>query len=161
MLRQDRSVPEGGSQIEVTRGLAQITLKPPPILRIQRPRSSRSLAFPQSVQAALLEAIHPALHGRAVLAEQLRDFSAGLPRRHQQQSMQSVIVARLLATSDLLLNRYSHHLSILDLQLAHRLSPREKNGAIISRCCIIYVVVFNCEPEPMLAASNLMSWGQR
>jgi hypothetical protein len=84
------------------------------------------------------------LHGRAVLAEQLRDFSAGLPRRHQQQSMQSVIVARLLATSDLLLNRYSHHLSILDLQLAHRLSPREKNGAIISRCCIIYVVVFKC-----------------
>src|SRR5579863_1306028 len=91
----------------------------------------------------MLEAIHPALHGRAVLAEQLRDFSAGLPRRHQQQSMQSVIVARLLATSDLLLDRYSHHLSILDLQLAHRLSPRQKNDAIISRCCIIYVAVFN------------------
>jgi hypothetical protein len=82
------------------------------------------------------------LYGRAVLAEQLGDFSAGLSRGHQQQSMQSVIVARLLATSDLLLDRNSHHFSILDLQLAHRLSPREKNDAIISRCCIIYVVVF-------------------
>src|SRR5882724_5240381 len=143
MLRQDRTVPEGGSQIEVTRGLAQITLKPPPILRIQRPRSSRSLAFPQSVQAALFEAAHPALHGRAVLAKQLRDFSAGPPRGHQQQSMQSVVVTRLLATSDLLLDRYSHHFGVLNLQLAHRLSPREKNDAMISLCCITYVVVFS------------------
>jgi len=46
--------------------------------------------------------------------------------------MQSVIVTRLLAASDLLLDRYSHHLGILDLQLAHRLSPREKVRAIIS-----------------------------
>src|SRR6266850_7618667 len=143
MLRQDRTIPEGGSQIEVTRGLAQITLKPPPILRIQRPRSSRSLAFPQSVQAALFETAHPALHGRAVLAKQLRDFSTGSTRAHQQQSMQSVVVTRLLATSDLLLDHYSHHLSVLNLQLAHRLSPREKNDAMITSCCIIYVVVFS------------------
>jgi Glutathione-dependent formaldehyde-activating enzyme len=53
-----------------------------------------------------------------------------------------VVVARLLATLDLLLDRYSHYLSILNLQLAHRLSPREKNEAMISLCCIIYVVVF-------------------
>jgi hypothetical protein len=143
MLRQDRTVPEGGGQIEVTRGLAQITLKTPPTLRIQRPRSSRSLAFPQSVEAALFEAAHPALHGRAVLAKQLRDFSAGSPRRHQQQSMQSVVVTRLLATPDFLLDRYSHHLSVLNLQLAHRLSPREKSGAMIASCCIISVVVFS------------------
>src|ERR1035441_9886188 len=56
--------------------------------------------------------------------------------------MQSMIVARLLATRDLLLNRYSHHISILNLQFAHRLSPREKNDAMISLCCIISVVVF-------------------
>jgi integrase/recombinase XerD len=48
------------------------------------------------------------------------------------QVYQSVIVTRFLATSDLLLDRYSHHLGILDLQLAHRLSPREKICAIIS-----------------------------
>src|SRR5579863_9837975 len=94
----------------------------------------------------MLKAIHPALHGRAVLAEQLRDFTAGLPCRHQQQSMQSVIVARLLATSDLLLDRNSHHLSVLDLQLAHRLSPREKNDTIIPLCCIIYVAMFSYSP---------------
>src|SRR5258707_10525516 len=128
MFRQDRTVPEGGSQIEVARGLAQITLQPPPILRIQRPRSSRPFAFPQSIEAALFEAPPPALHGCPVLAKQLRDFPAGMPRRHQQQSMQSMIVTRLLAPSDLLLDRYSHHLGILDLQFAHRLSPREKNG---------------------------------
>src|ERR1039457_7119279 len=56
--------------------------------------------------------------------------------------MQSMILARLLATRDLLLNRYSHHISILNLQFAHRLSPREKNDAMISLCCIISVVVF-------------------
>jgi type I restriction enzyme S subunit len=40
------------------------------------------------------------------------------------------------------LDRNSHYLSILDLQLAHRLSPREKDEAMISPCCITYVVVF-------------------
>ncbi|HEX3837844.1 MAG TPA: hypothetical protein VHW25_12850, partial [Steroidobacteraceae bacterium] len=46
-------------------------------------------------------------------------------------------------TLNLLLDRYSHHLGVLNLQLAHRLPPREKNEAIIALCCIIYVVVFN------------------
>src|SRR5271168_2466308 len=143
MLRQLRSVPQRGRQVEVSRGFAQVRLQLAPTLCIQRARSARSLAFAQCVQAALFEAVHPALHCRAVLAKQCGDLAAGLPRRHQQQSVQSVVVARLLATLNLLLDRYSHHLSILDLQLAHRLSPGEKNEAIISPCCIIYVVAFS------------------
>ena len=49
-----------------------------------------------------------------MLAKQFGDFSAGLPRGYQQQSMQSMVVTRLLAARDLLLNRYSHYLSILN-----------------------------------------------
>src|ERR1035438_8821928 len=70
--------------------------------------------------------------------------------------MQSMIVARLLATRDLLLNRYSHHISILNLQFAHRLSPREKNDAMISLCCIISVVVFR---RMWLGSFRGFAWG--
>jgi hypothetical protein len=70
-------------------------------------------------------------------------LAAGVPCRHQQQPVQSVVVARLLTTLNLLLDRYSRHLSILDLQLAHRLYLREKNRAMIPQCCILYVVMFN------------------
>ncbi len=40
--------------------------------------------------------------------------------------MQSMVIMRLLITSSLLLDRYSYHLTILDLQFAHLLSPRDK-----------------------------------
>ena len=95
------------------------------MLRIERAGSSRSLAFAQSVQAALLEAAHPALHRGPVLTEQIGDFAARLTGGHEQQPVQAMVVARLLASPDLLLNGDSHYLSILDLQLAHRPSPRE------------------------------------
>lgn len=60
--------------------------------------------------------------------------------------MRSMVVTRLLAAGDLLLNRYSHHFGILDLQLMRRLSPGTNNDAMISSCCIIYVVVFGADP---------------
>src|ERR1022692_4438038 len=69
--------------------------------------------------------------------------------------MQSMILARLLATRDLLLNRYSHHISILNLQYAHRLSPREKNDAMVSLCCIISVVVFKTLTLSTIAMAGL------
>src|SRR5271154_3058343 len=113
---------------------------------------SRSLAgFCASPIATCANPLHPACAVGPIA--RLRAVRPGRPLRsgspsvalscRSRQTVQSVVVARLLATLNLLLDRYSHHLSILDLQLAHRLSPGEKNEAIISLCCIIYVVMFN------------------
>jgi ribosomal protein L16 Arg81 hydroxylase len=53
-----------------------------------------------------------------------------------------MVVTRFLATGNLLLQGYSHHFRISDLQFAHRPPPGEVNDAIISSCCIIYDVTF-------------------
>lgn len=119
MLGKQLAIPKAPRQAEGVRALAEVPLQRLPLPRRQRPRTTGPLALPQSVKAALLKSLDPALHSAPVLAEQLGHLPAALPRRDQQQAMQSVVVPGFLGTLNFLLDGDAHHVGVGNLKFSH------------------------------------------
>jgi hypothetical protein len=123
VLGQELPVPQIGRVSELAWGAAKLTRHTLPSAPIERTRTPGTLALPQAFEAPVLEALHPALHGAGILVEELGHRPGAFAFRHQQQPVQSVVVARFLGAGDLLADRHLHDLGIADLELAHRRLP--------------------------------------
>jgi hypothetical protein len=66
----------------------------------------------QAAQSLGCKARHPALHRAAVFPNQVGDLLAAVAAGAQQQPVQSMVVARLIGSSDFLVDRPSHDVSI-------------------------------------------------
>ena len=119
VLGQQVAVPQRLRKPELTRSAPQIVVQALPVLLAQSPWSPRTLALLQSGKADLLKAIDPALHGTLALAEPKRRLARAHAVRHQQQSMQPMIVPRLIIALDLLAYGNTHYLRVADFQLPH------------------------------------------
>src|ERR1700687_1355132 len=138
MLGEQRSVPQIGLQPQGSRRATQFPLEFAPLSRLQPARPAAALPFAQAFQSALVKSTDSALHRRRILAEQQTDLPTRLTGCDQQQPVQTMIVAGLIIPVDLLLDRQSHHLTILNLQLAHRHPPKER------RCNDITMMQYLC-----------------
>jgi hypothetical protein len=119
MITQKLSVPHVLPVAELPGRLAKILSDSGPRANVQGRRTARTATFLKACKPAPLKALHPILDGSSALAEQPGDLSTRKSRRDEQNSVQSVIIAGLLGTQDLLLQGYSHNLGVLDLQLSH------------------------------------------
>jgi hypothetical protein len=68
--------------------------------------------------------MNPTLNRGVILAEELRHLAARMARGEQQQPVQAMVVAGLLASPDLLLNGNPNDTGIVYLEPAHRSSRR-------------------------------------
>lgn len=122
VLGKIRAVPGVRAQAGIPRAPAQIRLQLAPLRCIERSGPTRSRAFPQRLQPALLEAMHPPLYGGVIFTEEHRYLAAGMPHGQKQQRVQSVIVAGLFAASDFLPDGDAHRVGIVDAELVHRVA---------------------------------------
>src|SRR5690348_12663349 len=70
VLGKIRAVPGVRAQTGIPRAPAQIRLQLAPLRCIERSGPTRFRAFPQRLQPALLEAMHPALYGGVIFTEE-------------------------------------------------------------------------------------------
>src|SRR6266446_270901 len=119
VLGQQHTIPQRLRKPKFARTAPQIALQALPVLVAESSRSSRPLALLQSGKADLLEAVHPALHRALALTEPQRRLSRAHAVSHQQDSVQSVIVPRLVVALDLLTYGNTHHIRVADFQLPH------------------------------------------
>jgi predicted nicotinamide N-methyase len=101
--RQRLAVPQINRQTDIARSAAQNAVDFPQLCRVQPRRTSRALALGQARQSSLLKPTYPVLHRPWRVAEQTPHFRAGQALSHQQNTVQSVVIARFLRTLDLLL----------------------------------------------------------
>ena len=85
---------------------------------------TRSFSFLQPREALALETAHPTLNGTGVLAQPVRHVVAAKAMADEQDSVQAMVVTRVLGASDFLLNRQAHDFNISHLQPAHRTASR-------------------------------------
>lgn len=116
---QGFSIPQTSHQAKVFGSLAQNLLELVQLFLLQPRRTPRPLAIDQAGQPLLLEAMHPVLHCPWRIPQQASYLATTHPLGYQQQSMQTVIVACLLRTSDLILQSEDHSISIRDLEFSH------------------------------------------
>ena len=67
----------------------------------------------------MFKGLDPTLYCVTVLAEQVCDLLAIVPSSYQQQTVEPVIVPRLLRPLNFLLNGNTHHIGISNLQFSH------------------------------------------
>jgi hypothetical protein len=118
MMSQQLPIPE-------VLGVAELAGRPPQIsihlrqLRQREPRrAARPLSFLQPGKASPLKSVHPTLHGRGILSQPLGDLVAVHALADEQQPMQAMVIARLVGTENLLLQRNQHDANIGNLQLS-------------------------------------------
>jgi hypothetical protein len=109
-------------QSELSRRQPQGGAHPFPLLIAQPPGPPRSLPFSKTCQPVGFETVNPILDRARRVPQPLRHLRAGHPLRDQQHAMQTMIVAGLLGTADLVLqsqhdiggvgNRQSSHVSM-------------------------------------------------
>ena len=109
------AVPARRRQTKFLRTPAKIGLQMAPLLRTQRAGTPEPLPLMQGLESALLEPAHPTLYRRVVLAEETCYLPAGVTHRQEEQPMQPMVVAGLLAASDFLLDGYAYRVRTLDL----------------------------------------------
>ena len=116
---QSFSIPQTSYQAKVFGFLAQNFLELVQLFLLQPRRTPRPLAIDQAGQPLLLEAMHPVLHCPWRISQQASHLATAHPLGYQQQSVQTVIVACFLRTSDLILQSEDHSISIRDLEFSH------------------------------------------
>lgn len=120
VLPNELPIPHRLSEPELPRWSPKVPPKLLPLLLTDPSGSSSSFSFAQPLEPVALKAVHPPLDCATLLAEHFSHLRAGVPFAHQQQSVQPVIVARLLRSTDFLLNRYAHNVRVGNLQFLHR-----------------------------------------
>src|SRR5574337_1193026 len=100
---QRLAIPDIAVQPDLPRRAAKNRVYPPQLLGAQPTRPTRSLAFHQARQPAILKALHPTLDGPDSVAQQARAFRTCHALCHQQDPMQAVVVARFLRSSNFIL----------------------------------------------------------
>lgn len=116
---QGFSIPQRAAQPQVARGLAQGPVNLPELRFAQASRASRTLAFGQPRETLGFKMAHPVLDRAGSVAQQAPDFRARRPLGHQEDPMETVIVAGFLRTANLVLQAQNHRSRIIDLQRSH------------------------------------------
>ena len=142
VLGQELAVPQVIRVPELARRAAKLARHALPLASIEQAWPARPLALAQALKALRLKTLYPALHGARVLIKQRRHRPTTLALSHQQQSVQPVVVARLLRARDLLANCHLHHLGVPNLELAHRRPPKRIRHDDTRLMRVIYVAMF-------------------
>lgn len=114
MFREHFAVPEMASAAKFPGVASQVAPQRRPLFRIQRCRPARTIAFAHPLKPAGFEPLDPASHRAPIFAKQLGDLLAALAARNQQQTMQPMVVARLIGAQSLVGWRFA---SLQDRQL--------------------------------------------
>src|SRR5690349_4417016 len=96
MMGKQLSIPKILTVSQVARMSAQILLQMRPRFLIESGWAARTVLFAQAAEAVIFETMHPALDGGRVFSKQLRHFVATLTLANEQNSVQSVIITRLV-----------------------------------------------------------------
>jgi len=113
------AIPQGAGQTQVPRGLAQGPVNFPQLRFAQTGWTPRALALGQPRKAAVLQTPHPILNSARGVSEQAADLWTSRSLGHQQHSMETVIIAGLFRTADLVLQSQNHSSGISNLQWSH------------------------------------------
>ena len=116
---QGFSIPQRAAQPQIARGLAQGSIDLPELRFAETSRASRTPAFGQPRETLGFKTLHPILDGARSVAQQAPDFRAGRSLGHQEDPMETVIIARFLRTANLILQAQDHRSSIGDLEWSH------------------------------------------
>jgi hypothetical protein len=116
---QGFAIPQCATQPQVARRLAQGPIDLPELRFAQSSWASRTLPFGQPCQTVGFKTPNPILDGARSVAQQTSDFRAPRSLGHQEDPMETVIIARFLRTANLVLQAQYHRSSIIDLQWSH------------------------------------------
>ena len=112
-------IPQRAGQTEVARGLAQRLVDLPELRCAQTSRASRTLALGQPGETLGFKTPHPIFNGTGSVAQQSPHVRAGRSLGHQEDPVQTVIIARFLRTPNLVLQSQNHRSGIINLQWSH------------------------------------------
>lgn len=112
-------IPQRAGQTQLARGLAQGLVKFPQLRFAQTSRTPGALALGQPGKALGLKTPHPILDSARSISEQTADFWASGTLGHQQHAVETVIIARFLRTTNLVLQSEDHSSGISNLQRFH------------------------------------------
>jgi len=87
--------------------------------RTQARRPASAFPFSQASQASRFKPMHPILHRARRVPQHACGLAATQPLGDQENTMQAVIIARLIRTTNLILERGDHRLSVCNLQWLH------------------------------------------
>jgi hypothetical protein len=124
VMGQQLAIPEVLLITQIARMQAQIPLQCRPNLVAQSSRPTLPFPLTQAGEATLLKAMHPTLDGGGMLAEPVGDVIAAMALPHEQDAVQSVVVAGFIGATNLLLERDSHGFRILNMKCFHAQSLR-------------------------------------
>ena len=82
-------------------------------------RAARALALGESGESLLLEPSDPVLDGTRGIPEHSTDVGGGHALRHQKESVEAMVVPRLVGASDLILEGEDHVLGVRDREGTH------------------------------------------
>jgi hypothetical protein len=130
MMSQQLAIPQIAVVTQVARMDAQVPLDFLPSPVVQAARTAFAWTFPQPVKTDPLEAMDPTLDRGGMFAKPFPHVITAMALANQQNSVQAMVVARLIRAADLLLHGDSHRLSISNLQSFHALllAERRPNG---------------------------------
>ena len=112
---QGLPIPQRARQTEVARGPAQGPVDLQELRFAQTSRASRTLALGQSRETLGFKTPHPILDGARSVTQQVPHFRTGRSLGHQQDTMETVIIARFFRTANLVLQSENHGSGIIDL----------------------------------------------
>src|SRR5271157_3309939 len=119
MMGEQLSIPEIVRIAELAGRVPQVAFHLPQLRRREPRRTARPLSFLQPRQASPLKTVHPTLHGRGILSQPLSHLVTIQALADEQQSMQAMVVTRLVRSKNLLLQRHAQEVNIRNLQLPH------------------------------------------
>ena len=117
--RQRLAVPQGPGQAKVPGSLSQRRVDLGYLVIVQAPWTTGTLCVDQSCQALGFEAAYPISHRSGRITQEVAYLSTAHALGDQQQAMQSVVVACLGGTLDLVLDRKDHGFGIGYRELFH------------------------------------------
>jgi len=94
--RQCFTIPKIPAQPHISRHLAKDSVDVPEVLLIEASGATGPLTFTQPGQAPFLKTPHPILDGPRSIPQQHRDLRARHAVRHQQDTMESMVIAGFL-----------------------------------------------------------------
>jgi hypothetical protein len=121
VMAEKLSIPQRLIIPEITRRPTQIMPDSLADSFVHTGRTSRTRFFLESGKTTVFKAPHPVLNGAGTVPEQFSDLIATQSGTHQQDPVQTVIIARILGSHDFILHCELHNLGILDLELTHDL----------------------------------------
>jgi hypothetical protein len=119
VMGEQFSIPKILSVAQLARVNAQILFHLLPGGLVQSARAAFPFAFAQAGEAAFFKAMNPPLQRGGMLPEPLGHLAAAMTLANKEDTMQAVIVARLIGTGDLLAEGYPHGFGMGNLKSFH------------------------------------------